>query len=155
MKNITILLIVLALMALTGCTGNFVKDEEVIKIGFSGALTGPNAALGVNNQRGVQMAVDKLNSEDGINGLPVEIVYLDDQFEGKQTIINFQKFVDIDKVDVVLTTTYGGSMSVAEFADQIALLLLATERQQITDPELKRLLMIIKSRKKKINIKRI
>ena len=42
-----------------------------------------------------------------------------------------------------------------EFADQIALLLLATERQQITDPELKRLLMIIKSRKKKINIKRI
>jgi branched-chain amino acid transport system substrate-binding protein len=114
---ITATLVVIVLMALTGCTGNVVKEQETFKIGFSGALTGSNAALGNSNQKGVAMAVQELNANGGINGLKVEVLYLDDKFEGKETLTNYQKFVNMDKVDVVLTTTYEGSLAVANFAD--------------------------------------
>ncbi|WP_432548838.1 branched-chain amino acid ABC transporter substrate-binding protein [Kineococcus sp. SYSU DK004] len=36
-----------------------------VSIGFFGALTGPNANLGVNIKNGVQLAVDQHNAEDG------------------------------------------------------------------------------------------
>lgn len=47
------------------------------KIAFFGALTGPSAALGINENNGVKLAVDKYNKENA--DCKVELVPLDSQ----------------------------------------------------------------------------
>jgi len=52
-------------------------EEEVVKIGAIYPLTGSVASLGVNCQRGVEFAVDEINSKGGILGKKVVVEYGD------------------------------------------------------------------------------
>ena len=44
-------------------------EENVLVIGDFQPLSGPGAALGLGNHRGVELAIDKLNEADGITVL--------------------------------------------------------------------------------------
>ncbi|MFZ5644308.1 MAG: ABC transporter substrate-binding protein [Bacillota bacterium] len=75
-----ILLMVLISVALVvaGCGGkkeeNKAADGDTIKIGFLGGKTGNHAHYGIETLKGMQMAVDKINSSGGLIGKKVEIV---------------------------------------------------------------------------------
>ena len=43
--------------------GNAQADEQVITIGHSGPLSGPNAFAGKDNENGVRMAIEELNAK--------------------------------------------------------------------------------------------
>jgi branched-chain amino acid transport system substrate-binding protein len=73
--------------------------QSPIKIGFVSTFSGPQAAIGEDMRRSVELAKEHLGGKMG--GVPFEIVYEDDQFKpdvGKQ---KSEKLVQQDKVNFV------------------------------------------------------
>lgn len=72
-------------------------QEQVVKIGVTGPLSGSNAFAGKDNENGVRLAIDELNAKKmTIAGKPVkfEIMSEDDQGDPKAGVNVAQKFVD-------------------------------------------------------------
>jgi ABC-type branched-subunit amino acid transport system substrate-binding protein len=72
-------------------------DEQVVKIGVSGPLSGPNAFAGKDDENGVRLAVEELNAQKiKVGGKPVrfELQSEDDQGDPKAGVNVAQKFVD-------------------------------------------------------------
>ena len=59
--------------------GNAGLDVDEIVIGYVGAITGPSASLGAPVHEMVAYAVEEINQDGGICGVPVRYVYRDDQ----------------------------------------------------------------------------
>src|SRR5215510_5965332 len=73
--------------------------QTPIKIGFVSTFSGPQAAIGEDMRRSVELAKEHLGGKMG--GVPFEIIYEDDQFKpdvGKQ---KSEKLVQQDKVNIV------------------------------------------------------
>lgn len=110
---------VLICLLIGGCTETSIDNkEEPIKVGWIGPLSGDVATLGIDNLRGVQIAVDDLNKIGGINGRQIRLIIQDDQLDDKQTINAYQKFTTINNVDVILSPSYGGLLSIVKDADR-------------------------------------
>lgn len=74
------------------------QETQVVQIGFSSPLTGPQANAGVDNQGGLQMAIDKLNSQGMVIGgkkIKFEAVMEDDQADPRSGVGVAQKLVDM------------------------------------------------------------
>ena len=72
-------------------------QEQVIKIGHTGPLSGPNAYAGKDNENGVRLATEDLNAKKIVVGgktLKFELVSEDDQCDPKQGVSVAQKMVD-------------------------------------------------------------
>ena len=94
-------LVTLAGLALAGTA---LAQEQVVRIGHSGPLSGPNAYAGKDNENGVRLAIEDLNAKKltaGGKTLKFELVSEDDQCDPKQGVAVAQKFVD-SKVQFVL-----------------------------------------------------
>jgi branched-chain amino acid transport system substrate-binding protein len=70
------------------------------KIGSLQPLSGAGAAGGKTALVGLQMAVDRINKNKGINGRPVEIVVADDESKPDVGRRKTEKMLDEDKIDV-------------------------------------------------------
>ena len=79
-------------LALSGCSSSK-KDNggglgggnntvPTYKIGFIGALSGPNAQLGINERQGAQLAIDQHNAQSGVK-FKVQLVTSDSQGDPK------------------------------------------------------------------------
>jgi ABC-type branched-subunit amino acid transport system substrate-binding protein len=75
-------------------------DEQVVKIGLSGPLSGANAFAGKDNENGVRLAIEELNSKKGpaVGGKTIRFVLMseDDQGDPKAGVSVAQKFADAD-----------------------------------------------------------
>jgi ABC-type branched-subunit amino acid transport system substrate-binding protein len=72
-------------------------EDQVVKIGLSGPLSGANAFAGKDNENGVRLAIEELNSKKLlVAGKPVrfELMSEDDQGDPKAGVAVAQKFVD-------------------------------------------------------------
>jgi branched-chain amino acid transport system substrate-binding protein len=72
-------------------------QEQVVKIGHSGPLSGPNAFAGKDNENGVRLAVEELNAKKIVVGgktLKFELVSEDDQCDARTGVSVAQKLVD-------------------------------------------------------------
>src|SRR5690606_7889566 len=79
--------------------------QDVVKIGYSGPLSGGAALYGKNVLDGMQMAVNEINAAGltvGGKKYKVEIVALDDQYNPSQTAINAQRLVQEHKTPAIL-----------------------------------------------------
>ncbi|WP_432728537.1 branched-chain amino acid ABC transporter substrate-binding protein [Variovorax sp. W6] len=86
----------LAVIALA-LAGQVHAQEQVVKIGHSGPLSGPNAFAGKDNENGVRLAIEELNAKKLVVGgktLKFELVSEDDQCDAKTGVSVAQKFVD-------------------------------------------------------------
>ncbi len=73
-----------------------VHAQEVVKIGFSGPLSGGAAQYGKNCLDGMNLAAAEINAtgfEVGGKKYKVEIVALDDKYNPSETAINAQRLV--------------------------------------------------------------
>ena len=71
--------------------------QAPIKIGFISTFSGPQAAIGEDMRRSVELAKEHLGGKMG--GQPFEIVYEDDQFKPDVGKARSEKLVQQDKVD--------------------------------------------------------
>ncbi|MGI9597223.1 MAG: ABC transporter substrate-binding protein, partial [Acidimicrobiales bacterium] len=74
------------------------KEAGVITIGTSQPFTGRAAVAGEGLLGGIQMAVDEVNANGGIDGCDYELVWEDDRFEIEQMVTNVRKMIDEDGV---------------------------------------------------------
>ena len=96
MKKHPSMLAALAVASLT-LAGHAAAQEQVVKIGHSGPLSGPNAFAGKDNENGVRLAVEELNAKKisvGGKTLKFELQSEDDQCDAKTGVSVAQKFVD-------------------------------------------------------------
>jgi ABC-type branched-subunit amino acid transport system substrate-binding protein len=85
------------LFALLSASAASAADEQVVKIGVSGPLSGANAFAGKDDENGVRLAVEELNAQRiKVGGKPVrfELMSEDDQGDPKAGVNVAQKFVD-------------------------------------------------------------
>ena len=91
-------------------------DKEQILIGAFGPLTGPASWIGLGARDGMQLAVDEINANSGINGRKLRL-----QFEGAQTpaesIAAVKKLVEQDAVFALVLGS--GSTGAAAAADYL------------------------------------
>ena len=79
------------------CASGALAQEQVVKIGHSGPLSGPNTFAGRDNDNGVRLAIEELNARKinvGGKTLKFELVSEDDQCDAKAGVAVAQKFVD-------------------------------------------------------------
>jgi branched-chain amino acid transport system substrate-binding protein len=114
-----------------------VQAQEVIKIGYSGPLSGGAALYGKNVLSGMEMAAAEINAKPlsiGGKNYKVEIVALDDKYNPAETGINVQRLVQQHKTAAVLVPHSGGVFAVQGMNEKANVLLLAyTSLPQVTE----------------------
>ncbi len=114
-----------------------VYAQEVIKIGYSGPLSGGAALYGKNVLSGMEMAASEINAKPltiGGKNYKVEIVALDDKYNPAETGINVQRLVQQHKTAAVLVPHSGGVFAVQGMNEKANVLLLAyTSLPQVTE----------------------
>lgn len=102
---------------LSGC-GNK-KEDDIIKIGAIGPLTGPAATYGQSVKEGASLVEKEVNDKGGINGKKVKFVFEDDQADQNASLNAFNKLVDDEKVSAIFgPVTSGATLAVAPKATQ-------------------------------------
>ena len=102
----------LSCTALRAETRGITKDE--ILIGVPIDLSGPLAEVGRQGQKGAQMAEEEINAKGGVNGRKLKILYEDQQYDAKKTVLVTQKLIEQDKVFAILLT-YGTGPAAAAY----------------------------------------
>ena len=80
------------------------RAADPIKIGFSMALTGALASGGKVMLITLKMWEEDVNARGGLLGRPVQLVYYDDQSNGSLVPGIYTKLLDVDKVDLVVSS---------------------------------------------------
>jgi branched-chain amino acid transport system substrate-binding protein len=110
--------------------------QEVVKIGYSGPLSGGAALYGKNVLDGMQMAASEINAagfEVAGKKYKLEIVPLDDKYNPSETAINAQRLVQEHKTPAILVPHSGGSFALQTNNEtQKYLLLSYTSVPQVT-----------------------
>ena len=97
--------------AVLALTSGAAMAQDVVKIGFSGPLSGGAALYGKNVLDGMQMAVNEINAAGltvGGKKYKLEIVSFDDKYNPSETAINAQRLVQEHKVPAILVPHAGG-----------------------------------------------
>ncbi|MFC5478651.1 ABC transporter substrate-binding protein [Massilia suwonensis] len=130
-------LLAAAAATLAFATAGGAQAQEVIKIGYSGPLSGGAALYGKNVLSGMEMAAAEINAKPlqiGGKNYKVEIVALDDKYNPAETGINVQRLVQQHKTAAVLVPHSGGVFAVQGMNEKANLLLLAyTSLPQVTE----------------------
>jgi branched-chain amino acid transport system substrate-binding protein len=87
--------------------------DNPIKIGWLGSLSGVLAPYGLENKRGVEFAVERINKAGGIKGRPLEVIYVDSKFDSAFAVQSIQRFALQDGV-VAILGDISSALTVAE-----------------------------------------
>ncbi len=85
-----------------------VASAQEIKVGLSGTFTGQNASNGIPYRNAAELF------PTSIAGTPVKWILLDDETDPSKAAKNARKFVEEDKVDVILGSTSSGTAAAME-----------------------------------------
>jgi branched-chain amino acid transport system substrate-binding protein len=92
------LLAACAMLALA--TAPAMAQQKTIKIGFVSTFSGPPAAIGNDMRNSFELGLDHLGRKLG--GIPVEVIYEDDQTKPDVGVQKVQKLIQSDKVDFIV-----------------------------------------------------
>ncbi|HTS23703.1 MAG TPA: amino acid ABC transporter substrate-binding protein [Casimicrobiaceae bacterium] len=79
------------------------QAQQPLKIGFGMSLTGPLAGNGKAALISMQIWAEDVNARGGLFGRKVELVYYDDQTNPSTVPSIYNKLLDVDKVDLVVS----------------------------------------------------
>jgi branched-chain amino acid transport system substrate-binding protein len=96
---------------------------ETIRFGAILPLTGPRAAIGTEQMRGIQFALEEANAAGGVHGNTVEVLFEDNQAKPDQSILSFNKLADLRHVPMIFTACSGPSLAMAPLATRKKILL--------------------------------
>ncbi len=111
MKRIFHWMLILLLIVSFGMLGCAKKEE--IRIGWIGPLSGDVAFYGQAIKNATDMAVEEINTEGGINGMKIRVLYEDAQMNPKAGTAALTKLSTVHKVPVVVHAA-GSSVMLAE-----------------------------------------
>lgn len=77
-------------------------SEPPIKIGAFASVTGGNAFLGEPTKKTLELFVDRINREGGVNGRQLSLVLYDSKTSARDAAAIARRLIDEDKVDLVI-----------------------------------------------------
>jgi branched-chain amino acid transport system substrate-binding protein len=80
------------------CGGEKAPQEQGIKVGFYGALTGPTATYALSGRNGVMLAVEEINRARGVLGKQITLLSEDDRGEASEAASAVSKLITRDHV---------------------------------------------------------
>ncbi|MDZ4169442.1 MAG: ABC transporter substrate-binding protein [Coriobacteriia bacterium] len=81
---------------------------EPVKIGAVVSVTGTYAGLGEPEKAALEMEVERINADGGINGRPVELIIEDDATDEAKAVAATSKLIDQDQVLAIIGATGTG-----------------------------------------------
>ena len=118
----------LAILVGMAFAGSTALAQEVVKIGYSGPLSGGAALYGKNVLDGMNMAAGEINAaglEIGGKKFKLEVIALDDRYNPSETAINAQRLVQQHQTPVILVPHSGGIFALQTTNEAQKYLLLA------------------------------
>lgn len=105
MKVSKLWVLALAAAAVAGAGSAFAQSQGVskdeIRVGTIQDLSGPLAGFGKQARNGMQLAVDELNEQGGINGRKLKLYVEDSGYDPKKAVLAAQKLVNQDKIFIM------------------------------------------------------
>ena len=89
-----------ACASLALATAPAMAQQKTIKIGFISTFSGPVAAIGNDMRNAFELGLDHVGRKLG--GIPVEVIYEDDQIKPDVGVQKTQKLIESDKVDFIV-----------------------------------------------------
>lgn len=132
-RNIWIVGVLAGILGLVqGCSRN--GDEDVIRIGATLPLSGDAALWGQNTKKGIELALEEINSSGGVLGKKIEVVYEDTQALPRKGVDAYKKLTSIDQVSAIIDDSVSGvTLAMAPLAERDKVVILATGA---TSPEI-------------------
>lgn len=122
MRNVAlgaILVLLIAGVLWVGYSRSQPKEEDVHRIGVIAPLTGEGASYGEAMRQGIDMAIEQVNANGGINGHRLQVIYEDDKMETKEGIAAFNKLVSTSHVPVIIGSAASKvTLSLAPLAEE-------------------------------------
>ena len=102
------------------------RQPNTITIGAILPLSGSAAPYGQNAKRGIDLAISEINSNGGINGMRVAVLYEDSKTEPKEAVSALQKLFNSNGVRYVIGDINStGLLAMAPVAEKNKILLLS------------------------------
>ena len=111
------------------------KDE--ILIGTIQDLSGPIAAFGKQSRNGMQLRVDEINEQGGINGRKLRLIVEDNGYDPRKAVLAAQKLVNRDKVFAVvghIGSAHNNAAMPIQFAKGVINFLPITAAREMYEP---------------------
>ena len=104
-KNIAVLAASVGMAALPAVA------QETYRVGLTGGLTGPTAGSYAPAVEGLQIYIERLNANGGIDGRPVELIVLDDSGEASRAATNVRRLLNQDEVILLLNASLSSTFA--------------------------------------------
>jgi len=141
--SLSILLVLVSILAIgcqqaadTSSTAETVDEVQEFVIGGLMPFTGDAAAYGVDQRKIVDLALEEINSEGGVNGKPIRVIWEDGTCTPRDASSAAQKLISVDGVKVILGGVCSGetlgAAPVAE-SNQVILFSPASSSPDITN----------------------
>lgn len=102
------------------------KEPGEIKIGAILPLTGDSALYGESIKKGIDLAVEQINSEEGVKGRKVTVIYEDSKAVPSVGVASFQKLISIHRVPVVIGDAVSSvTLAIAPIAEKNKVVILS------------------------------
>ncbi len=118
---------VLALSALTAALLSGCEEKSsTIKFGAIGPLSGAVAVYGTEAKNGIDLAIEEINANGGINGQKIEIINEDDEGNPEKSVSAYKKLVTKDKVKYIIgSLTSGCTQAITALAQAQKIVMIA------------------------------
>lgn len=94
-------------------------DGEPIRIGALTSLNGPFTPWGLQVRDGMQLAVDEINADGGVDGRSLELVVVDDQSDPDEGTSGLERLVEDDVVAVGGTISSDVGLATGRLAEEL------------------------------------
>ena len=116
-------------LALSSCLALFLTacgEENVVKIGYIGPLTGDAAPYGVDTLNGTKLKIEELNAAGGINGMQIQLIAEDARCTGIDAASAAHKLINVDGVAAIIGGQCSGeTLGAAPIAEAAGVVMIA------------------------------
>ncbi len=123
------------ILAVSVPSASFAAGQEV-KIGVALSMTGAAAAYGATQKNGIQLASDEINAAAGNDGVKIVPLFDDDASTPQQGINVYNKFINSDRVSLIIGPTLSNTAQVTNRIAQqsgVPVLAISNTAKGITD----------------------
>lgn len=105
--------------SLAGCSNAGLNSQQNIVIGSNLELTGEGKSFSTASQRGIELAVEEINSQGGLLGKKIKLITMDNHSNPTDAANNVRQFADEHASAIIGPNLTECAMGVTNMADQV------------------------------------
>jgi branched-chain amino acid transport system substrate-binding protein len=111
-KNVVaaVCLSILFCVSLFAGGGGESQNQDMIRIGYYGPLSGPMSVAGTETQQAIEMCIRQINEKGGILGKQLVCISYDDKSSPEQAVKVVTRLIDSDKVHAIIGSLHSGNI---------------------------------------------